>query len=80
MKIPRDLTGQDLIKYLKPYGYAVTRQTGSHIRLTTEQNGQHHITVPNHDPLKIGTLSAILSDVATHLNKAKEELMQELFG
>ena len=80
MKIPRDLTGQDLIKYLKPYGYAVTRQTGSHIRLTTEQNGQHHITVPNHDPLKIGTLSAILADVATHLNKAKEELMQELFG
>ena len=80
MRIPRDLTGQDLIKYLKPYGYTVTRQTGSHMRLTTEQNGQHHITVPNHDPLKIGTLSAILSDVATHLNKAKEELMQELFG
>ena len=80
MRIPRDLTGQDLIKYLKPYGYIVTRQTGSHIRLTTEQNGQHHITVPNHDPLKIGTLSAILADVATHLNKTKEELMQELFG
>jgi predicted RNA binding protein YcfA (HicA-like mRNA interferase family) len=80
MRIPRDLTGQDLIKYLKPYGYTVTRQTGSHIRLTTEQNGQHHITIPNHDPLKIGTLSAILADVATHLNKSKEALMQELFG
>ncbi|RPD42416.1 type II toxin-antitoxin system HicA family toxin [Chitinophaga barathri] len=80
MRIPRDLTGQDLIKHLKPYGYFVTRQTGSHIRLSTEQNGQHHITVPNHDPLKIGTLSAILGDVATHLNKTKEALMQELFG
>jgi predicted RNA binding protein YcfA (HicA-like mRNA interferase family) len=44
MRIPRDISGQDLIKYLKSLGYIVTRQTGSHIRLTTEQNGQHHTT------------------------------------
>ncbi|MET7000005.1 type II toxin-antitoxin system HicA family toxin [Chitinophaga defluvii] len=80
MRIPRDITGHDLIKYLKPYGYTITRQTGSHIRLTTDSPGQHHITVPNHDPLKIGTLSAILTDVASHLDKTKDELMQELFG
>jgi predicted RNA binding protein YcfA (HicA-like mRNA interferase family) len=80
MKIPRDLSGQDLIKYLKPYGYSVSRQTGSHIRLTTDTNGQHHITIPNHDPLKIGTLSAIISEIAIHFNKSKDELMQELFG
>ena len=80
MKIPRDLSGQDLIKYLKSYGYAVSRQTGSHIRLTTEQNGQHHITIPNHDPLKIGTLSAILNDISTHFNKTRDQLLQEFFG
>jgi predicted RNA binding protein YcfA (HicA-like mRNA interferase family) len=80
MKIPRDLSGHDLIKYLKPYGYLVTRQSGSHIRLSTEQNGQHHITIPNHDPLKIGTLSAILSDVASHFNKTRDQLLQEFFG
>jgi predicted RNA binding protein YcfA (HicA-like mRNA interferase family) len=80
MKIPRDLSGQDLIKILKPYGYLVTRQTGSHLRMTTEQNGQHHITIPNHDPLKIGTLSAIIGDVAQHLDKTKDELLQEIFG
>lgn len=80
MRIPRDITGHDLIKYLKPYGYTITRQTGSHIRLTTDSPGQHHITIPNHDPLKIGTLSAILTDVASHLDKTKDELMQELFG
>jgi len=79
MKIPRDLSGQELLKYLKPYGYEVTRQTGSHIRLTTNENGQHHITIPNHDPLKIGTLSAILTDVANHFNKTKEELLQTFF-
>ena len=80
MKIPRDLSGQDLIKYLKPYGYEMTRQSGSHIRLTTNQNGQHHITIPNHDSLKIGTLSSIISDVAQHLEKTKDQLLQEIFG
>jgi predicted RNA binding protein YcfA (HicA-like mRNA interferase family) len=80
MKIPRDLSGQQLIKHLKPYGYEVTRQTGSHIRLTTEIQGQHHITIPNHEPLKIGTLSAILTDVATHFNTTRDQLLNELFG
>jgi len=80
MKIPRDLSGQDLIKYLKPYGYIVTRQSGSHLRLTTTQNGQHHITIPNHDPLKIGTLSAIIADIAEHFAKTKDQLLQEIFG
>jgi predicted RNA binding protein YcfA (HicA-like mRNA interferase family) len=80
MKIPRDISGEDLIKLVKPYGYIVTRQTGSHIRLSTEQNGQHHITVPRHDPLKIGTLASILSDIAAHFKITKQELFRELFG
>jgi len=80
MRLPRDISGHDLVNYLKPYGYVVTRQAGSHIRLTTQQNGQHHITIPAHDPLKVGTLSAILGDIATHFNKGKDELLQELFG
>ena len=80
MKMPRDISGQELIRYLKPYGYVITRQSGSHIRLSTDQHGQHHITIPNHHPLKIGTLSAILTDIATHLNKSKDQLLQELFS
>jgi predicted RNA binding protein YcfA (HicA-like mRNA interferase family) len=80
MKIPRDVSGQDLIKLLKPYGYIPTRQTGSHIRLTTEQHGQHNITIPNHNPLKIGTFSAIIADAANHFNKTKDELLKELFA
>lgn len=80
MKIPRDLTGIELVKLLKNYGYTITRQTGSHIRLTTILKGQHHITIPNHSPLKLGTPTAILADIANHFEKSKEELMQELFG
>ncbi len=79
MKIPRNIDAQQLIKALHKYGYEPTRQTGSHIRLTTLQNGQHHITIPNHDPLRIGTLNAILTDVAQHLGISKQEVVEKLF-
>ncbi len=78
-KVPRDISGLELATKLKIFGYHITRQTGSHIRLTTSANGVHNITIPGHDPLKIGTLSSILHDVANHLNKDKSELLKELF-
>jgi predicted RNA binding protein YcfA (HicA-like mRNA interferase family) len=56
MKIPRDLGGEDLVRLLKKYDYEITRQAGSHIRLTTNLKGEHHITMPSHKPLKVGTL------------------------
>lgn len=52
MKLPRDISGKDLIKALSFLDYEVTRQTGNHIRLTTKRNGEHHITVPAHNPIK----------------------------
>ncbi|MGN6436975.1 MAG: type II toxin-antitoxin system HicA family toxin [Agriterribacter sp.] len=80
-KIPRDISALELGKLIqKHYGYTATRQSGSHIRFTTSLNGQHHITIPNHTPIKLGTLSAILTDIANHLKKTKEQVMVELFG
>ncbi len=79
MKLPRDLSAQDLIKAFKKIGYEVTRQTGSHIRLTTQQNGQHHVTIPNHNPVKIGTLSAILGEISIHFKMTKDEIIQLVF-
>ena len=80
MKVPRDLSGAELAKSLSKVGYAVTRQSGSHIRLTTQSPAQHHVTVPAHDPLKVGTLSGILGDVAAHLQISRDELMRRLFS
>jgi predicted RNA binding protein YcfA (HicA-like mRNA interferase family) len=80
MRIPRDISGIDLAKKLKKYGYTITRQTGSHIRLTTYQNGEHHITIPKHSDLRVGTLSAILSDLADHLSISRDDLINDLFG
>jgi predicted RNA binding protein YcfA (HicA-like mRNA interferase family) len=80
MRLPRDISGNDLAKRLNKYGYQITRQTGSHLRLTTQLNGEHHITIPQHKDLRIGTLSAILADVAEHVGISRDELITDLFG
>ncbi len=79
MKLPRDLDGSQLAQALNKLGYKIIRQTGSHIRLTTQQHGEHHITIPNHSPLKVGTLNAILKDVADHIGRSRDELLSQLF-
>jgi predicted RNA binding protein YcfA (HicA-like mRNA interferase family) len=80
MKLARDISATELIKSVSVYQYVINRQKGSHSRLATLLNGEHHITIPNHDPIKIGTLSSILNEIATHLGKSREEVISELFG
>lgn len=81
MKLPRDISGAKLAQLLNRYGYRIVRQTGSHIRLTSAATGtEHHITIPAHSSLKVGTLSAILRDLAEYLDLDRERLAEELFG
>ena len=79
-KIPRDLSGDELSRLLRKYDYKVVRQTGSHIRLISAyKETEHKITIPNHNPIKIGTLNNILNDIAEHLKISKQNLISELF-
>jgi predicted RNA binding protein YcfA (HicA-like mRNA interferase family) len=78
MKLPRDVNGLALARALAAFGYEITRQTGSHIRLTTTLNGEHHITIPAHDPIKIGTLSNILKDIADHHQISRSDVLTRL--
>lgn len=78
MKTPRDLSGQELAKALRKLGYVVTRQHGSHLRVTTQHGGEHHEVVPNHSPVKLGTLKGILRNVAQHHRMSVAELMETL--
>jgi predicted RNA binding protein YcfA (HicA-like mRNA interferase family) len=80
VKIPRDVSGLELARHLRELGYETTRQTGSHFRLTTREQGEHHITIPNHNPIKLGTLAGILSDVAAHFGISRDELVRRLFA
>jgi len=79
MRLPRDISSKELAKLLKKFDYEITRQKGSHIRLTTFLEGEHHITIPNHNPIRLGTLSSILLEVVAHFKKTKEEIADEIF-
>jgi predicted RNA binding protein YcfA (HicA-like mRNA interferase family) len=79
MKTPRNVSALELIKALGNLGYIKTAQKGSHIKITTEQNGQHHLSIPNHTPIKIGTFKAIIKQVSIHFEKDTDEIMKLLF-
>jgi predicted RNA binding protein YcfA (HicA-like mRNA interferase family) len=81
MKLPRNLGGEELATRLGKYGYQVVRQTGSHIRLTSTYKGtEHHLTIPRHKPLRVGTLNSIINEVAAYLEMEKQNLIDDLFG
>lgn len=80
MRLPRDISGAELAKRLERLGYRVTRQTGSHLRLTCAAEPEHHVTVPAHDALRLGTLAGILQSVAARHGLSKDELTERLFG
>jgi predicted RNA binding protein YcfA (HicA-like mRNA interferase family) len=78
VKIPRDCTGTELVRALRHLGYETQRQTGSHLQMTTQRGGEHHVSVPNHRPLKVGLLHGVLKDVAEHHGLTVEALVREL--
>jgi len=78
MRLPRDLGGQELARRLEKYGYHITRQTGSHLRLSHTDQPVHHLTIPRHKPLRVGTLNNIIKEVADHLKIDKEETLRRL--
>lgn len=80
MKIPRDVAGKDIVKALKKFGYEIVRQNGSHIMVTSATKGEHYLVIPNHNPIKVGTLNGILSKVAVHFQLSKDEVVKKLFG
>ncbi len=81
MKMPRDLGGSELAKLLRRYGYEITRQTGSHLRLTSSIRGaEHHIAIPAHKNLKVGTLAGILKEVCAYLEMSRADMERELFS
>ena len=78
MRLPRDVSGPELVQALRKLGYESTRQRGSHVRVTTQQGGEHHEAIPNHHPIKAGTLSGILKSIAAHHQMTVEELLAAL--
>ena len=80
MKLPRDIKGTELVQALGEFGYAITRQVGSHVRLSTELCGGHSLTVPLHRDIRVGTLDAILERVAEHCGLTRVDVQVRLFA
>ncbi|MCY4530059.1 MAG: type II toxin-antitoxin system HicA family toxin [Chloroflexi bacterium] len=78
MRLPRNVSRSDLEKALRRLGYEATRQRGSHVRVSTQTNGEHREVVPRHSPIGIKTLSSILKSVAAHHGIRVDELIRLL--
>lgn len=74
MKIPRNLSGMQVIKVLvKHYDWEVYRRQGSHVTLKKKSEAEI-LTVPLHAHLDIGTFLAILRKA----NLEKEDFLKKL--
>ncbi|MCI0539507.1 MAG: type II toxin-antitoxin system HicA family toxin [Verrucomicrobiales bacterium] len=71
MKLPRDVDGAQAVRALLRVGFVVQRQTGSHVILRREGRT---VVVPQHKPLKPGTLKGMLDQAAVTLERFVEEL------
>jgi len=79
MKMPRDLSGAQLIKGLcRDWDYRTVHQEGSHVILQTETPRHQRVSAPNHNPLRVGTLNGILKAVAAHKGVDRETLLNSL--
>jgi predicted RNA binding protein YcfA (HicA-like mRNA interferase family) len=78
MKLPRDVSGAKLQASLRRLGYQTVRKKGSHVRMTTQEGGEHHEVIPLHNPIRVKTLSSILKSIARHHDMSVEDLLREL--
>ena len=79
MKLPRGVDGATLVKLLvRHYGYRRVNQVGSHIILETNTPRSHRVAVPNHSPVRVGTLNSILRAVAAVQGIDREDILDHL--
>lgn len=83
MRLPRDLSGEEIARLLgRHYGYRSRRTRGSHMTVAAEtpRGTWHSVTVPRHRSISLGTLDAIVGDVAEAFGLEKAEVRETLFG
>lgn len=66
-----NVSGRDCVKALQRAGFTVIRQSGSHIIL--DKDGVT-VSVPNHRPMKVGTVRSIIRQA----NLTVEEFLELL--
>ena len=78
MKLPRSVSGERLVRTLQQVGYSIIRQRGAMSGFSIRDHRFTVSLVPLHNPLKTGTLHAILAEVALMRSMTLESLAQLL--
>jgi hypothetical protein len=79
MRLPRDVGGRTLVKALcHDWDYHVVNEEGSHIILPADSPSPQRISVPDHNPVRIGTLNSLLRLVASHKGVERERILRSL--
>ncbi len=79
MRIPRDVAGAHLAQVLcRKWQYRKVHQVGSHIILETSEPSHHRIAIPDHNPLRLGTLNSVLRAVARHKGVHRDAIIEAL--
>ena len=71
--LPR-VSGRELAKALRSFGYEIDHQTGSHMILRNARSPYRRLTVPDHRELSTGTLRAIIRQAGLSVEQIKEAL------
>lgn len=79
MRTLRDVSGNILLSVLRRMGYEPVRQRGSHVRITTQECGNHHRGDSMAESKSGKALSGILKSDAGHHGISVQELMRELY-
>jgi len=73
MRVPRDVSGAHRADTLcRRWQYTVVHQVGSHVILETSEPFHQRISIPDHDPLRLGTFISILRSPATKASHATQ--------
>jgi predicted RNA binding protein YcfA (HicA-like mRNA interferase family) len=73
------LSGLDVIKVFKRFGFNTVSQKGSHVKLKRIKDGlPQTLTIPNHKELDTGTLRAIINQASRYIKL--ESLKKEFYS
>ena len=73
MKLPADVSGQELVRAHQRAGFVFNRQKGSHMVLRRE-DPRSRVVVPNHKQIRPGTLHQILNEAGLTVEQLLELL------
>jgi predicted RNA binding protein YcfA (HicA-like mRNA interferase family) len=73
------LSGREVVKLLKGFGFDLAGQRGSHMKLVRVVEGCRQVlTVPNHEDIDKGTLKAIIRQASRYI--PEEELRESFYS